>query len=126
FRTLVTLSRGGIFAAIIALAAFLVVYFGYVNRRRRKELMMQFGLFCFGIFAIWAYTSTQTGGMLDKRYSNEDALGREKEDVTTGRGGLFMNEIEGFMSSPIFGIGSSRAKDQRIEIGGQGNISHNE
>src|SRR5690606_10342542 len=53
FRTLVTLSRGGIFAAIIALAAFLVVYFGYVNRRKRKELMMLFGLFCFGIFAIW-------------------------------------------------------------------------
>jgi Ca2+/Na+ antiporter len=126
FRALVTLSRGGVYAAIIALIAFLVIYYGYINRRKRNELIMLFGLFCFGVFAIWLYTSTQTSGMLDKRYANEDSLGREKTDVTTGRGGLFINEIEGFISSPFFGIGSSRAKDQRIEATGQGVISHNE
>ncbi|MEO5990516.1 MAG: O-antigen ligase family protein [Ferruginibacter sp.] len=126
FRALVTLSRGGIFAAIIGLIAFLVVYYGYINRQKRNELIMLFGLFCFGISAIWIYSSTQTSGMLDKRYANEDALGREKKDVSTGRGDLFMNEIDGFVSSPFFGIGSSRAKDQRIEEGGQGVTSHNE
>lgn len=126
FRALVTLSRGGIYAAIIGLAAFLLVYFGKVNRRKRNETIKLFGLFCLGVFAVWIYTSTQTSGMLDKRYANEDALGREKADITTGRGALFMNEIEGFMSSPIVGIGSSRAKDQRIEIDGQGIISHSE
>ena len=36
------------------------------------------------------------------------------------------HELEGFIASPIFGIGSSRAKDQRIENTGQGVISHNE
>lgn len=126
FRALVTLSRGGVFAAIIAFLAFLIMYYGYVNRRKRNELIMLFGLFSFGIFAIWLYSSTQTSGMLDKRYANEDSLGREKADITTGRSDLFINEIEGFISSPIFGIGSSRAKDQRIEDTGQGVISHNE
>jgi hypothetical protein len=126
FRALVTLSRGGVFAAIIGLIAFLGIYYGYINRRKRNELIKLLGLFGFGIFAIWIYTSTQTSGMLDKRYANEDSLGREKSDISTGRGGLFINEIEGFISSPIFGIGSSRAKDQRIENTGQGVISHNE
>src|SRR5690606_6920248 len=89
-------------------------------------LIQLFGLFCFVIFAIWMYSSTQTSGMLDKRYANQDSLGRKQEDVTTGRCVLFMNEIDGFISSPVFGIGSSRAKDQRIEDTGQGVISHNE
>lgn len=126
FRALVTFSRGGVFAAIIAFLAFLIMYYGYVNRRKRNELIMLFGLFSFGIFAIWLYSSTQTSGMLDKRYANEDSLGREKADITTGRSDLFINEMEGFLSSPIIGIGSSRAKDQRIEDTGQGVISHNE
>ncbi|WP_040278180.1 O-antigen ligase family protein [Psychroserpens damuponensis] len=126
FRTLVTLSRGGVFAAVIGLLAFLVIYYGYVNRRKRNELIKLLFLFFIGIFSIWLYTSTQTGGMLDKRYSNEDSLGREKGDISTGRSDLFINEIGGFMSSPILGIGSSRAKDQRIEKTGQGVISHNE
>lgn len=126
FRALVTLSRGGVFTAIIGLLAFLGIYYGYINRRKRNELIKLLALFCFGIFSIWLYTSTQTSGMLDKRYSNEDSLGRDKGDISTGRTGLFINEIEGFISSPVFGIGSSRAKDQRIELTGQGVISHNE
>ncbi len=47
--------------------------------------------------------------MLDKRYANEDSLGREKEDISTGRFDLFAEEIEGFESSPFFGIGSSQS-----------------
>lgn len=126
FRALVTLSRGGVFAAIIGLLAFLGIYYGYINRRKRNELIQLLGLFCFGIFAIWLYTSTQTSGMLDKRYANKDSLGREKADISTGRTDLFIEEIEGFVNNPVFGIGSSRAKDQRIEDSGQGVISHNE
>lgn len=126
YRALVTLSRGGIYAAIIGLIAFLLVYYVNVNVRKRNEVIKLFGLLCLSVFAIWIYSSIQTSGMLDKRYANEDALGREKADITTGRAELFMNEIEGFISSPIVGIGSSRAKDQRIEIDGQGVISHSE
>ena len=39
---------------------------------------------------------------------------------------LFENELRGFIQSPFFGIGSSRAKDQRIEVEGQGVTSHSE
>ncbi|WP_256867477.1 O-antigen ligase family protein [Winogradskyella forsetii] len=126
FRALVTMSRGGVIAAVIGVLVFLGFYYGYVNRRKRNELFQLITLFCFGIVAIWLYSSTQTSGMLDKRYANEDSLGREKGDISTGRTDLFIEEIEGFISNPVFGIGSSRAKDQRIEDTGQGVISHNE
>src|SRR5690606_25054158 len=74
----------------------------------------------------WVIGSNQSSGMLEKRYANQNARGVEKDDVTTGRKQLFMEEIEGFVSNPFFGIGSSRAKDQRIEEDGQGVTSHNE
>ena len=74
----------------------------------------------------WVISSTQTDGLIDKRYANQDHMGRQKEDVTTGRGTLFLSELEGFISNPFFGIGSSRAKDQRYEIEGQGVTSHSE
>ncbi|WP_233451032.1 O-antigen ligase family protein [Hanstruepera ponticola] len=126
FRALVTMSRGGIYAALICIVAFLLFYYRAVNKRRRNEILTLFGMFCVGLFSIWVISSAQTGGLLDLRYANKDHLGRDKSDITTGRGELFVNELEGFVSNPFFGIGSSRAKDQRIEIEGQGVTSHNE
>ncbi|MDW5290731.1 O-antigen ligase family protein [Formosa sp. PL04] len=126
FRALVTLSRGGIFAAIIGLIAFIVIYYRLINKRRKNELILLLGLFCVGVFASLIYASIQTNGMLYKRYSNEDALGREKGDISTGRTDLFLDEIDGFISNPFTGVGSSRVKDQRIENTGQVTISHNE
>ncbi len=126
FRAAVTFSRGGVIAAFMTIAAFLVVYYAVVSVKKKNEILMVFLLFVFSMAATWTISSAQTSGLIDLRYANKDAAGREKQDVTTGRGELFMNEIEGFISNPFFGIGSSRAKDQRIEIEGQGITSHNE
>jgi hypothetical protein len=126
FRALVTMSRGGVFAAIIGVVAFLAMYYSRVSARKQNNLIKLFALFGFCVFMVWGYSSLQTNGMLEKRYANEDALGKEKADISTGRFELFVDEMEGFASSPFFGIGSSRAKDQRIEKIGQGVISHNE
>ena len=68
----------------------------------------------------------RTGGLVDLRYANKDHLGREKSSLTTGRVELFEHELEGFITNPFLGIGSSRAKDQRIEVDGQGVTSHSE
>ncbi len=51
--------------------------------------------------AIWTFTIFQTGGLIGNRYANEDALGREKDDVTTGRVDLLETEIDAFKESPI-------------------------
>ncbi|WP_228851094.1 O-antigen ligase family protein [Aegicerativicinus sediminis] len=126
YRALVTFSRGGVLTAILSIAAFLAIYFAFTTSKKRNEIIIGGLLFGFITFGVWTYSSMQTDGLLDLRYENRDHLGREKEDVTTGRLTLFLEEMEGFIHNPFFGIGSSRAKDERVEIEGQGTTSHNE
>ncbi len=126
YRAIVTFSRGGVIAAVMTIIAFLVVYYLQVSQKRRNELMMMAVLLVFSMIATWMISSSQTSGYIDLRYANKDHLGRDKGDLSTGRGELFLKELEGFVENPFFGIGSSRAKDQRIEMEGQGVTSHNE
>lgn len=126
YRAIVTFSRGGVITAIIAIISFLVIYYNRVSKRKKSEIIIVSLMFCFTLGVTWFISSTQTDGYIDLRYTNKDHLGREKEDVTTGRGELFKDELSGFISNPFLGIGSSRAKDQRIETEGQGVTSHSE
>ena len=126
FRAVVTFSRGGVFAAIIVIGAFIFLLYRQSNRRQKNQLLGSFVLFVISIIATWLISSIMTLGLIDKRYANEDALGREKDDITTGRVELFMEEIEGFIESPFLGIGASRVKDTRLDSGGKGIVSHNE
>jgi len=126
FRAFVTFSRGGVVTGIVAILAFLVIYYSVVSRRKKNNIVFIFFIFCSSLVLTWAISSNQTSGFLDLRYANKDHLGREKKDITTGRTQLFVKEIDGFLTNPFFGIGSSRAKDQRIEEDGQGVTSHNE
>lgn len=126
FRAFVTFSRGGVITAVITILAFLVIYYSVVSRKKRNNIITIFFIFCSVCVMTWVISSNQTGGFIDLRYANKDHRGREKQDISTGRGVLFEKEIEGFISNPFFGIGSSRAKDQRIEEEGQGVTSHNE
>ncbi|MCF1191213.1 O-antigen ligase family protein [Mangrovimonas sp. AS39] len=126
YRALVTFSRGGVIAAVITIAAFLYFFYQAVNLRKKGELLFLVAIFFGGVFLTWTISTIETRGYIELRYGNKDALGREKGDITTGRTELFLEEIEGFIESPFFGIGSSRAKDQRKEEEGQGVVSHNE
>ncbi|MEP5935525.1 MAG: O-antigen ligase family protein [Winogradskyella arenosi] len=126
FRAIVTFSRGGVFAAIIVVLAFLGILFLKSNYRMKNQIIGSTFLFLLVIALTWTAGSIQTSGMLDKRYANEDALGRDKGDVTTGRGSLFMEEMDGFLKNPLIGIGASRTKDIRINETGNHLPTHNE
>lgn len=126
YRAVVTFSRGGVITGVICIAFFLIFYYIQAKRKKRNEVVGIFILFITALGLAWVISSNQSGGLSEKRYANQNAAGIEKEDVTTGRTELFMNEIEGFVESPFLGIGSSRAKDARIEEDGQGVTSHNE
>lgn len=126
YRALITFSRGGVFTAIIIIAAFLFILFQTSGRRVKQQIVFLFALFIMGTFVTWAISVTETRGLLEKRYQNQDSLGREKGDITTGRVDLFMEEVEGFLSSPFLGIGASRIKNSRVEELGQEINSHNE
>jgi hypothetical protein len=126
YRAVVTFSRGGVIGALICIAVFLFFYFAKAKSKVKVEIFGVFILFVGALVLSWYVSSFQTQGLSEKRYANQNASGIEKSDVTTGRKDLFLGEIEGFISNPFFGIGSSRAKDQRIEDDGQGITSHNE
>lgn len=126
FRAITTLSRGGVITAIASILVFSFFYYIQVSSKKRNDIIGIFALFCISLTITWFVSASQTGGLTNLRYANKDHLGREREDLTTGRSELFVHEMEGFISNPFFGIGSSRAKDQRIEIEGQGVTSHSE
>lgn len=126
FRAFVTFSRGGVVAAIIVSAAFLWTIFWNSPSKQRNQIVGSFFLFVIAASLSWVISSNQSSGLLDKRYANEDALGREKQDLGTGRTELFMAEIDGFLKRPFIGLGASRTKDKRIEEGESRVPSHNE
>lgn len=126
YRAVLTFSRGGVITAVIVILAFLFLYYPRSSATKKKSMMLEFIVMIGCLIITWTITSSQTGGYIDLRYSNKDHLGQSKEDLTTGRGDLFIYELKGFTSNPFLGIGPSRAKDQRIELEGQGNISHSE
>ena len=126
YRAVVTFSRGGVLTGAICIAAFLVMYYVQAKPKVRNKVLGVFVLFIGALALAWVISSNQSGGLSEKRYANQNASGIEKEDISTGRTELFVNEIEGFVESPFWGIGSSRAKDQRLEEDGHGVTSHNE
>jgi hypothetical protein len=126
FRAVVTFSRGGVFAAIIVIGAFVFALYQRSGRKQKNQLIGSFFLFVASIVITWFISSIMTLGLIDKRYANQDASGNDKEDITTGRVELFIDEIEGFIQSPFFGVGASGVKDRRLEKGGKGVVSHNE
>lgn len=126
FRGLVTFSRGGIYTAVIIIVAFVAIY--YMNSRRKgKQRIINSLSFFIGIAILtWVFSSIQTGGLIEKRYANQDAAGREKEELATGRAALISFELEEFISNPFLGVGAGKIKELRFEKEGRAAASHNE
>lgn len=126
YRAIVTFSRGGVLTAIIMILVFLWLLYKDSGLQKKRQISFSVILLVLIGASTWFYSSTQTLGLIDKRYSNQDAAGRSKDDVTTGRVDIFMTEIEGFKSNPFFGVGASGMKKARIEEEGKLKASHNE
>ncbi len=126
YRGLVTFSRGGMITGFtMFFILFMVSYF--VIDKKAKFRMLSMILLVFVAFLLaWGYSTSQTNGLIVKRYSNQDAAGRVKEDQLTGRGDLAMDEIETFLEHPIFGVGVGRNMEKRYEVTGEIVVSHNE
>lgn len=124
YRAVVTFSRGGVLAAIIMILAFAVIVYSRARPHLKNKLIGSTILFMTSLIITWIISSTTTMGLIDKRYANQDSLGREKEDLTTGRVELVMNELEGFIENPFIGIGASNTKYRRDN--GEMIVSHNE
>ena len=126
YRGLVTFSRGGMITGFIMIT--LLLLFAYKNSKYNGKIKLNYLLVIIGITMtfIWIYTESQTGGLIGKRYANEDALGREKATQFTGREEIASSEIDIFLENPFFGIGVAKGTEYRLEKTGQITASHNE
>ncbi|UAB81208.1 O-antigen ligase family protein [Marixanthomonas sp. SCSIO 43207] len=126
YRAILTFSRGGVIVSGLMIAAFSIVFYFTTNIKTKiKTSFKVVGLIVISM-AIWSLALLQTGGMIGNRYENKDALGREKEDVTTGRLELFKTEMETFEESPFFGIGVGNIKFKFMDELGKSIPTHNE
>ncbi|MEM9680805.1 MAG: O-antigen ligase family protein [Bacteroidota bacterium] len=126
FRAIVTFSRGGVLSALVVILAFLAIFYVNSSKRQKKRIVSSFTLFVFLGVVTWAISSSQTGGLIDKRYANQDKLGNQKEDLSTGRVDLFVDDLQGFFQNPFAGVGASGAKELRLKNNQGLKTSHNE
>jgi hypothetical protein len=126
YRGLVTFSRGGMITGF--LMVLLLIIFIYKFSRTNEKYKIILILFLSGIIfsAVWLYSNSQTSGLISNRYQNKDALGRQKEDLTTGRGEIANSEINYFLDNPFLGIGVSKSVENRVDDSGIKIASHNE
>lgn len=125
YRALITLSRGGLITALIAITAMSFFYF-----LSRKNSIFHFFKYVVvvGVLTVplFIYTSELTNGMLINRYTNKNAKGIAKTDMSAGRIEVASNELDGFYNNPFFGIGVGTGKFKRIDELGYKIASHNE
>jgi O-antigen ligase len=126
FRGIVTFSRGGIITAIIMIVILLMVLYFQANFNTKPKIGLIIILSFLAGLGVWSYSSLQTGGLINKRYANQDARGREKKTQLTGRETLMASELQMFLDNPILGVGVGRNKIVRKEQTGIVSASHNE
>ena len=125
FRAITTFSRGGVITAILAVMAYLFLIFLKEKKRFFKIFSRLMILVALG-YLTWQYTSKETSGLIDLRYTNKDFMGREKEDASAGRLNIFNAELEAFYENPITGIGIGKVKEYRYKKTGIIAATHNE
>jgi hypothetical protein len=126
YRGLLTFSRGGMLTGMLMLLILIGITFLKVNSKGRVKILTIISVFIFAFVGAWMYTSVNTGGLIDKRYQNKDALGREKESKLAGREDIAAMEIQAFLDNPFFGMGVAKGSDLRFEQRGEMVASHNE
>ena len=126
YRALLTFSRGGVLVAVIMCLVFIFIIYLNTGLKTKAKVSVKVLAIVGVALLVWSYTLIQTGGLIGNRYANEDALGREKEDITTGRVDLLEVEFDAFKENPFFGIGVGQGKFQFREEMGITSASHNE
>jgi hypothetical protein len=126
YRGMVTFSRGGMITGLLMIVLLLFFLYSKSNYSGRVKLNYIIVLAFLAMIATWSYTSFQTGGLIDKRYANQDARGRAKESRFTGREEIAQDEINIFLRNPIFGVGVGKGVEVREAKNGSFVLSHDE
>lgn len=126
YRGIVTFSRGGMITGIVMLIIFFFLSYIQADFRSKFRLNLLLIVMAGLMTAVWAYSSVETGGLINKRYANKNAIGKTQESRLSGRENIIASDIGFFMQNPILGIGVARGAEMRNELTGRGTLSHNE
>lgn len=126
YRGLVTFSRGGMITGAVMLIILIFVTYSKAGKKARGKLNFLLIFISLTVLAVWSYSSLETGGLIEKRYANQDAMGRVKKSRFTGREKISENEFKLFLSEPVFGVGVGKGLEQRKSETGETALSHNE
>ncbi len=126
YRAIVTFSRGGVITGFAMIIFVLVAAYLFSNSSGKRKLKWVFVISGILALSIWSYSVIQTSGLITKRYANQDARGRVKEDRLGGREQVMGTEIALFKENPIMGVGIGLGKVFREQQLGQEVASHNE
>ena len=126
YRALLTFSRGGVLVSLIMCLVFIFIIYFNTGLKTKAKVSIKVLVLIGMALMVWSYTLVQTGGLIGNRYANKDALGREKDDITTGRVDLLEVELDAFTENPFFGIGVGQGKFEFLEEMGINSASHNE
>jgi O-antigen ligase len=111
----------------IVMIILLILFLYYKsNGKGRVKLNFVLALIVTALSVVWLYTSVQTGGLINKRYANQDAAGRTKENQFTGREEVARSELNMFLDNPILGVGVGKGVEVRQEDTGNSVASHDE
>ena len=126
YRGVITFSRGGMITGIIMIVLLIVFLYSKANLNGRVKLNVILLLIITSITVVWIYTSFQTGGLINKRYANQDASGNAKESTFTGREDVALSELNMFLDNPILGVGVGKGVEVRLMDTGNKVLSHDE
>lgn len=126
FRALATLSRGGVFTAIIMAFVFLVSFLRYAKPKIRYKALIKIFMVCIASLFVWLISIIATNEMLYNKYTNRNASGEKQQDFTTGRVEIIEGELQFFSKHPFFGVGAGMGKFNREKMHGELVASHNE
>ena len=126
YRGLITFSRGGIYTGVAMILLLLAILYFQANFQTKPKIAGIIVLSFLATLAVWSYSSIKTNGLLDKRYANQDAAGREKKSQLSGREILIESELKMFYENPILGVGVGKNKELRKSQTGIDLATHNE
>lgn len=106
WATFLTFSRGGIYSAVLAGAAMLLV--GVTQRGARLRSLLTLVAVAAALVVVFNSANDFSGNWLDARY---------EKTGTTGRNNIAEGDIAIFGTHPLFGVGSGRAPELRTGEG---------
>jgi len=109
YNGLLIFSRAGMIAGVCTFAVSCLFLLARSRKQGRLQTRTAFVAFAVSVFAVFTLVSFQTNGLLVKRYTNRDHLGRTKRDKDTDRKALAKQEVEMFIEHPILGTGTVEA-----------------